>query len=152
MPPPKKPTLKDIDSDEKVSLSDAANGTSSAIVPVLSGLDFVKSDGVPIPTAKDLETPEASIAWADNELAKATPRAVQELVHQLRVGDKKERREVAMKLVDRAERKAAAPQGMAPVYVMAQNVTMNLPWVKKTETKDSAEPKVIEGTIVPERL
>lgn len=114
--------------------------------------DFVPSDGVPIPRLADLETPEAATDWATNEILKATPRAVQEVIHQMRKGEPKARLMAALQILDRAGVKEKQNNiTVAPVIVLTKDTAQNLPWVKQTGNLASIKPKdsqIVDGEIV----
>lgn len=138
---PPRPTLRDLDAEEKVSLADALGDTEKRLT--VQGQDFTAADMVPIPKREDLETPESAADWAQKELVRATPRAVQELVHQLRKGDSKARAAAALQILERAGVQAKQERvSQAPVIVLTPKVIQMLPWLK------SETAKVVDGEVV----
>lgn len=138
---PPRPTLRDLNDDERVSLEDAL-GTSVGL-PAKQGSDFTVADGVPIPKAHDLETPESAADWAQREIVRATPRAAQELIHQLRKGDSKSRYNAAMEILNRAGVQAKQGGGTsAPVIILTPKVIQQLPWLKREKL-----PPTVEGSV-----
>lgn len=144
---PKRKQVQDINDEPKNSvLGESVVNSEPEPLDLTSpkaGQDFGPGDLVPIPKREDLETPAAAQQWAENELAKATPRAAQELIAQLRKGDKKERLAAAKEILDRAGVQAKERNTInAPVIVLTAKVVQNLPWAKKQLSK------VIEGELV----
>jgi hypothetical protein len=138
MPPPKKPQLKDLDREDRISMSEALGDT----VPSDSRIDTRRSgelsaiDGVPIPPST-ITTPDESTAWAEQEILKATPRAVQEVIHAMkRNPDQKIRLQAALQVLDRAGvQKREDRQQNAPVIILTPQVVQNLPWAKEAKSK-----------------
>lgn len=134
--------LKDI---SDVELERLLTSTADAAPQIASdGHDhLLPFNDIPQPAKTDLDTPEAAQSWAERELIKATPRATQEMINQLRRGNAKERMEAAKQVLDRAGLVGAQKvQRQAPVVVINANVLGNLPWVKK---QGSIEAKVVEA-------
>lgn len=128
-----RPRMKDIDS--QVDFQDAAT-VDEATAIVKGGF----AEGTPVPLPTDLETPQAAELWAQTELVKAKPRAVQEIIHQLRSGTKEERFKAAKEVLDRTP---AQQRNSAPVIIINNNVVKQIPWAKKAKVVDSSvvQPK-----------
>lgn len=130
-------------------MADALGDSDPQIASALAKAgEFTAVDGVPIPHKSDLETPESASEWAEKEIIKAQPRAVQEVIHQLkRGGTAKERMAAAVKLLESAaelkEQKAKGTH-QPPVIILTPQVVQNLPWAKQ-------QAKLIEGELVNDK-
>ena len=147
----KKPSLLDIDKEDRVTMRDAIVDSGPHALDLRPGADFTAADGVPIPKKDDLASPGLSQHWAEQELVKATPRAVQELIAQLRKGDKKERFAAAVQILDRTGVQVKENRGnQAPVIVLTQKVIQNIPWARKLakEAGKLASDTTVEGKVV----
>lgn len=141
-------TMRDIADEDKVSLRHALDGIDMPAIAdeareLVKASEFTKADGVPVPRPGDIDTPEKAQYWAEQEIIKATPRAVQEVIHQMRSGgDKKARLTAALQILDRAGVQAKANSTVvAPVFVLTADTVKNLPWLqaaKEKATKDKA--------------
>lgn len=108
------------------------------------GLDHCAKPAIPQPTTDDLATPEAAEQWAEREFIRATPRAVQEVIHQLRYGDVKQRQAAAFKILDRGNFKEGNKvTNIAPVIVLTADALATIPWAKKA---------VVDGTVISKQL
>lgn len=127
---------------------------SKGSVPALThegGDHLADLPSIPQPSKDDLATPEAAQDWAQREIVRATPRAVQETVYQMRYGSKKERFEAAQKILDRGGFKGDAQKitNIAPVIVLTSEALANIPWAKKAIVDGSiTKPKVIEDATI----
>ena len=139
-----KPRISDLDKVDRASVDEALDFTGG----VRSG-DYTANDGVPVPKMEQIETPELSAQWAEMELLKATPRAVQEVIFQLKRGTMKERAFAALQVLDRAGVQARqAPQATAPIIVLTKEATLNIPWVKQAkELGQIVDWQFVEGTL-----
>lgn len=144
--PPKKTNLRDLDADEKTSIADAIGDTVASGERIVVAKDFTAADGVPIPKESDLLDPESAQIWVEKEMVKATPRAFQELYHQMKKSPKAEMRlKAAMDILDRAGVQAKqAQQTFAPIFILSKDATVNLPWVKEQKSLPK-EAKVIDS-------
>jgi hypothetical protein len=141
MAPPKKPTMRDIAKEDRVSPAEALGELLvTAKESMLSAArdipgELTELDGVPVPARKDIETADAATAWAQEQILKATPRAVQEVIYQLkRGGTAKERAAMALQILDRAGVKEKdGPKTIAPVFILSPEAVKDLPWVKKAQ-------------------
>lgn len=109
---------------------------------------------IPQTTRDDVASPEAAQDWAQRELVRATPRAVQEVIHQLRYGSKKERAEAAKQILDRGGFKGDNNKvtNIAPVIVLTSDALSNIPWAKKAVVDGTVVvPQVASGTVVSDK-
>jgi hypothetical protein len=87
MAPPKKPTMRDIAKEDRVSPAEALGELLvTAKESMLSAArdipgELTELDGVPVPARKDIETADAATAWAQEQILKATPRSVEARRH-----------------------------------------------------------------------
>src|SRR5258708_4753879 len=119
--------LKDIsDVELEQLLTSKANGLPQ--IPNDGGDLLSAFSDLPQPASSDLATSETAQRWAENEIVKATPRAVQEMINQLRRGSSKERMEASKQILDRAGL-VGAERGhrQSPVVVIQQTVVQSLP-------------------------
>ncbi len=161
MPPPKKVRLSDIDKEDRVLARDAVGDSGPNDPRPTPGMDGLvpytgKKGGtsalapypdVPVPTLKDTETAEAATDWAEQEILKATPRAVQEVLHQMKSSpEAKQRLTAALQILDRAgvKEKEKGPTVMAPVFVLTADAIASIPWAKKA----NAQGKIVDGQLV----
>jgi hypothetical protein len=146
MPPTKKSKGSTVDVSD-FNIEGALMSEASAIQPIEhEGIDHLADLAhIPQPTKDDLATPEAAQDWTQRELWKATPRAVQETIAQLRYGTKRERMEAANKILDRAGHKGESTKvtNIAPVIVLTSDALSNIPWARKA---------VVEGKVVQKEL
>lgn len=147
MPPPKKPSIRDLDKEDRVSLEQAL-GSAIMLNNIIPG-ELTKQDGVPVPSSEDLATAGAAQSWAEQELLKATPRAVQEVIHQMRTsGDKKLRLDAAKYILERGGVQAKNNQSNSPVIILTPQVIQNLPWLRNAEKEGKiVDGQLVEGTI-----
>ncbi len=126
-----------------------ALGEALATVGAKKHGDFLSTDGVPTPTLEEIDTPDKATMWAEEQIRKATPRAIQEVIHQLRNGNMKERAVMAMQILDRAGVKAKeGPTMIAPVIVLTSDAVKDLPWAKKAAQLAKSKEDVVEGELV----
>lgn len=157
---PPKTYLRDIDTEDREDFRSAAAGTDEFAkgeiaanreeLAIVKAREYTKLDGVPVPKPSDLETPEAAQFWAEQEIIKATPRAVQEVINQLKTGStKKERMVAAIQILDRAgvQQKERAAM-VSPVFVLTPESVQHLPWVKAIKEQGGIQDgKVVPGTV-----
>lgn len=147
MSAPRKPRLSDLDKEDRIPLAEALD---SAIMlnDIIPG-ELTKRDGVPVPSKEDLATPGAAQTWAEQELLKATPRAVQEVIHQMRTsGDKKMRLDAAKYILERGGIQAKNNQSNSPVIILTPQVIQNLPWLRQADREGKiVDGQLVEGTI-----
>jgi hypothetical protein len=147
MAPPRKTYLRDLDAEEKVSLHNALEGTEphrefrndskdsrGETVVIAPSSEFSAIDGVPVPKREEVDTPEGAVWWSEQEILKATPRAVQEVIHQLKKGNSKERMVAALQLLERAGvQKKEQNHSVSPIFVLTPEAVKTLPWVKQVK-------------------
>lgn len=144
----KKPLTDVSDSElESMLLSKANEKTSEQLHH--EGMDhLVQYSDLPVPSKEDTATPEAAQDWAEREIIRATPRAAQEMINQLRRGSAKERMEASKQILDRAGLQGSARiTNNSTVVVLTADTLANIPWAKKFEDKRKAE-QLVEGEVV----
>lgn len=106
--------------------------------------EFTAFDGVPVPSEEQVNTPDKARQWAQQAIDMELPRAAQEVINQLKTGDKKQRYAVAIEMLNRGgvakkEDRAAGQQ----VFILGNDVLANLPW-----TKVPKQVQVIDAEVV----
>ncbi len=147
----KKDSKDSLESASAFNLEDVL--LSKELAPQLSheGNDHLAGrKGIPVPTHEDLATPEAAQSWAEREVIRATPRAVQEMINQLRYGNMKERAWASAQILDRGGLKTDNKvTNIAPVIVLTSEALQNIPWAKKAVVEGSVVKNVTEGEKQP---
>lgn len=143
MAPPRKPRLSDLDKEDRVTAEQALD--SAIMLNNIVPGELTKQDGVPVPSEEDLATPGAAQSWSEQELLKATPRAIQEVIHQMRTaGDKKLRFEAAKYILEKGGVQSKANQSNSPIIILTPKVVQNLPWLREAKR----EGKIVDGQLV----
>lgn len=136
------------DSDKVVDLDKAPQVKESKLSKTHHS-EYTTSDGVPVPLPEEVDTAEKAQQWAEAQIIKATPRAVQEMIYQLRRGDVKNRGLMAMQILDRAAEQSKRGTHQGPVIILTPAVVAEVPWLKKAEAKGQiVEGELVKGAIV----